>query len=184
MSVPSQKVLPYFALPRTAFETFLMSCCSRSSPPGIRTHLLSQESASRPSRTQWLTCSSPEWRQPPALCSTSFSRFCTIRKSKKRFIKKLIRLVFSQKQNLYIWLTYIKSKLYLNSMLQKLVILYLHQLKMSYVILQARGMYRPVWPEKNRQMSIIVAQKWFHKKNDRFWLLFKNCQRMWEIWAK
>ena len=23
----------------------------------------------------------------------------------------------------------------------------------------------PVWPEKNQQMSIKVAQKWFHKKN-------------------
>ena len=42
----------------------------------------------------------------------------------------------------------------------------------------------PVWPEKNRQMSIKVAQKWFHKKNDRFWNLYKNCLRMWEIWAK
>ena len=25
-----------------------------------------------------------------------------------------------------------------------------------------------VWPEKNRQMSIKVALKWFHYKNDRF----------------
>ena len=25
-----------------------------------------------------------------------------------------------------------------------------------------------VWPEKNRQMSIKVTQKWFHYKNDRF----------------
>ena len=41
----------------------------------------------------------------------------------------------------------------------------------------------PVWPEKNRQMSIKLAQKWFHYKNDRFWHLYKNCQRMWEIWA-
>ena len=36
---------------------------------------------------------------------------------------------------------------------------------------------------KNRQRSIKVAQKWFHQKNDRFWLLYKNCLRMWEIWA-
>ena len=28
--------------------------------------------------------------------------------------------------------------------------------------------YHPVWPEKNRQMSVEVAQKWFHYKNDRF----------------
>ena len=25
-----------------------------------------------------------------------------------------------------------------------------------------------VWPEKNRQMSIKVAQKWFHQKKDNF----------------
>ena len=37
-----------------------------------------------------------------------------------------------------------------------------------------------VWPEKNRQISIKVTQKWFHWKNDRFWL---NCLRMWENWA-
>ena len=36
---------------------------------------------------------------------------------------------------------------------------------------------------KNRQMSIKVAQKWFHWKNDRFWHLYKNWLRMWEIWA-
>ena len=41
----------------------------------------------------------------------------------------------------------------------------------------------PVWPEKNRQMPIKVAQKWFHEKNDRFWHLYQNCLRMWEIWA-
>ena len=35
----------------------------------------------------------------------------------------------------------------------------------------------PVWPEKNCRMSIKVAQ------NDRFWNLYKNCLRMWEIWA-
>ena len=34
-----------------------------------------------------------------------------------------------------------------------------------------------VWPEKNRQMSIKVSQKWFQKKNDRFWYLYKNCLR-------
>ena len=32
-------------------------------------------------------------------------------------------------------------------------------------------------------MSIKVALKWFHQKNDRFWHLYKNCQRMWEIWT-
>ena len=36
---------------------------------------------------------------------------------------------------------------------------------------------------KNRQMSIKVAQKQFHSKNDRFWHLNKNCITMWEIWA-
>ena len=40
-----------------------------------------------------------------------------------------------------------------------------------------------VWPENNCQMSIKVAQKWFHLKNDRFWHLCKNCLRMWEIWV-
>ena len=43
--------------------------------------------------------------------------------------------------------------------------------------------YPPVWPDKNRQMSVKVAQKWFHWKNDRFWHLYKNCLRMWEFWA-
>ena len=33
----------------------------------------------------------------------------------------------------------------------------------------------PVWPEKSHQMSIKVAQKWFHSKNERFWQLYKNC---------
>ena len=37
--------------------------------------------------------------------------------------------------------------------------------------------------KKNRQMSIKVAQKWFHQKNKLFWHLNKNCLRMWEIWA-
>ena len=32
-------------------------------------------------------------------------------------------------------------------------------------------------------MSIKIAQKWFHKKNDRLWYLYKNCLRLWEIWA-
>ena len=41
----------------------------------------------------------------------------------------------------------------------------------------------PVWPDKNRQMSAKVAQKWFHQKNYRFWYLYKNCLRMWENWA-
>ena len=27
---------------------------------------------------------------------------------------------------------------------------------------------------KNRQMSIKVAQKWFHMENDRFWHLYKK----------
>ena len=31
---------------------------------------------------------------------------------------------------------------------------------------------------KNRQMSIKVASKWFHYKNDRFEQLYKNCLRM------
>ena len=42
----------------------------------------------------------------------------------------------------------------------------------------------PVWPEKNRRMSIKVAQKWLCLKYDRFWHLCKNCLRMWEIWEK
>ena len=37
--------------------------------------------------------------------------------------------------------------------------------------------------KKNRQISIKVAQKWFHKKNYIFLHLYKNCLRMWEIWA-
>ena len=40
-----------------------------------------------------------------------------------------------------------------------------------------------VWPEKNRQMSLKVAQKWFHYKKDRLWHLCKNCFWMLEIWA-
>ena len=42
--------------------------------------------------------------------------------------------------------------------------------------------FLPVWPEKNCQMSIKVAQKWFHLINDRFWDFFKNCVRMSNIW--
>ena len=37
----------------------------------------------------------------------------------------------------------------------------------------------PVWPEKNHQMFIKVAQKWFHYKNDRFWHLYNKCLKMW-----
>ena len=33
----------------------------------------------------------------------------------------------------------------------------------------------PVWPVKSCQMSIKVAQKLFHWKNERFWFLYKNC---------
>ena len=43
---------------------------------------------------------------------------------------------------------------------------------------------QPVWPDKNRQMSIKVGPKWFHQKSELFWLLYENWQRMWEIWAK
>ena len=32
-----------------------------------------------------------------------------------------------------------------------------------------------VWPVKRRQMSIKVAQKRFHKQNERFWQLYKDC---------
>ena len=35
-----------------------------------------------------------------------------------------------------------------------------------------------------RKKSPNVAQKWFHEKYDSFWHLYKNCLRMWEIWAK
>ena len=38
-----------------------------------------------------------------------------------------------------------------------------------------------VWPVKSHQMSIKVAQKWFHYKKDRFWHLYKNCLTMWMI---
>ena len=36
--------------------------------------------------------------------------------------------------------------------------------------------------QENRQMSIKVAQKLVHYKNDRVWHLYENCLRMWEIW--
>ena len=32
-------------------------------------------------------------------------------------------------------------------------------------------------PEKNNQMSLKVAQKWFHKKNEWLWHIYKNCLR-------
>ena len=35
-----------------------------------------------------------------------------------------------------------------------------------------------VWPVNSHQMSIKVVQKWFHKKNEIFWHLYKNCQKM------
>ena len=30
-----------------------------------------------------------------------------------------------------------------------------------------------VWPDKNRQMSVKVAQKWFHMENEWLWHLSK-----------
>ena len=36
----------------------------------------------------------------------------------------------------------------------------------------------PVWPEKNCQISIKVAQKLFPQKNEWCWHLYKNCLRM------
>ena len=41
-----------------------------------------------------------------------------------------------------------------------------------------------VWPDKIRQMSIKVAQRWIHWKNEWFWHLYKNCLTMWVIWVK
>ena len=38
--------------------------------------------------------------------------------------------------------------------------------------------WHAVWPEKNRQMSIKVAQKRFQYKDDRFWHICKKCLRM------
>ena len=62
------------------------------------------------------------------------------------------------------------------------VLLLLH---LKYTICQGSNLFtwQPVWPDKNRQMSIKVAQKWYHKKNEWFWHLCKNCLRMWKIWA-
>ena len=37
---------------------------------------------------------------------------------------------------------------------------------------------QPVWPDKSRQISVKVAQKWFHYKKGRFWHHYKNCLRM------
>ena len=37
---------------------------------------------------------------------------------------------------------------------------------------------------KNRQMSIRVAQKWFHLKNYRFWHLYKNCLKCLHLWFR
>ena len=37
--------------------------------------------------------------------------------------------------------------------------------------------------KKIAKCLIKVAQKWFRWKTDRFWQLYKNCLRMWEIWA-
>ena len=53
----------------------------------------------------------------------------------------------------------------------------------SYPLIWAVLSCHAVWPEKNRQMSIKVAQNWFHGKYDWFWNLYKNCLRMWKIWA-
>jgi len=36
------------------------------------------------------------------------------------------------------------------------------------------SMMSPVWPVKSRQMSIKVAQKWFHKKYESFLSLYKK----------
>ena len=37
---------------------------------------------------------------------------------------------------------------------------------------------QPGWRAKNRQISIKVAIKWFHKKNEWCWHLYKNCLKM------
>ena len=41
-----------------------------------------------------------------------------------------------------------------------------------------------VWLDNNRQMSIKVAQKWLHYKNEWFWHIYKNCLEMWAFWVK
>ena len=33
-------------------------------------------------------------------------------------------------------------------------------------------------------MSVKVAPKWFRQQNERFRQLYKNCLKMWDIWAK
>ena len=38
-----------------------------------------------------------------------------------------------------------------------------------------------VWPDKNRQMSIKVAQIWFHLKNEWFGHLYKNADGLGKI---
>ena len=42
---------------------------------------------------------------------------------------------------------------------------------------------RAVWPDKNPQMSIKVAQIRSHKKNELFWHLYKNWLTIWAIWV-
>ena len=37
--------------------------------------------------------------------------------------------------------------------------------------------------KKIAQISIKAGQKWFHKKNEWLWHIYKNCLRMWEIWT-
>ena len=45
-----------------------------------------------------------------------------------------------------------------------------------FSVLRPRAREWPsVWPIKSRQMSIKVAQKWFHSKNESFWHFYKNC---------
>ena len=41
----------------------------------------------------------------------------------------------------------------------------------------------PVWPEKNRQLSIKVAQKGFHQKNDfdTFTKIAQECEKFGQI---
>ena len=58
------------------------------------------------------------------------------------------------------------------------VMLVAHLAEQLFPTLEGASMTR-----KNRQMSIKVAQKGFHQKNDRFWHLYKICLRMWEICA-
>ena len=39
-------------------------------------------------------------------------------------------------------------------------------------------MRRAVWPDKNRKMSMKVAQKWFHMKNEWFCHLYQNLDKL------